>query len=139
MNLATSHNNPPHVSPKSMGASLVWLAIYTLLVFGLAVLFYGWLLNKMWLVPVLAEIVLIKSAWTTGPFWKGLAARFAGLTIGNVLAYFLYIIPVIYEGKEPWSEEALWAYIIVAVQTAAAAVALLVSRRLLRKKQAATS
>lgn len=122
-----------------MGASLVWLAIYTLLVFGLAVLFYGWLLNKMWLVPVLAEIVLIKSAWTTGPFWKGLAARFAGLTIGNVLAYFLYIIPVIYEGKEPWSEEALWAYIIVAVQTAAAAVALLVSRRLLRKKQAATS
>lgn len=138
MNLATSHNNPPHVYPKSIGTSLVWLAIYTLLVFGLAVLFYGWLLNKMWLVPVLAEIVLIKSAWTTGPFWKGLAARFAGLTIGNVLAYFFYIIPVIYEGKEPWSEEALWAYIIVAVQTAVAAVALLASRRLFRKKQVVT-
>jgi len=118
---------------------VIWLAVYALLVFGLAVLFYNLLLNKMWLVPLLAEMVLIKSTWTTGPFWKGLAARFAGLTVGNVLAYFLYIVPVIYEGKEPWSEEALWAYIIVAVQTAVAALTLLASRRLLRKKQVATS
>lgn len=127
MNLATSHNNPPRVSPKT-GAAVIWLAVYALLVFGLAVLFYKLLLNKMWLVPLLAEIVLIKSAWTTLPFWKGLAARLAGLVIGNGLAYFLYVIPVIYEGKEPWSEESLWAYIIVAVQTVVAAIALLASR-----------
>src|SRR4051794_2641635 len=102
MNLATSHNDPPHVSPRTIGAAVIWLAVYALLVFGLSVLFYGLLLNKMWLVPLVAEVVLIKSAWTTGPFWKGLAARFAGLTIGSVLEYFFYIIPVIYEGKEPW-------------------------------------
>ena len=139
MNLATSHNNPPPVSPKTSGAAVIWLAVYALFVFGLAVLFYNLLLNNMWLVPLLAEVGLIKSAWTTGPFWKGMAARFAGLVAGNALAYFLYIIPVIYEGKEPWSEESLWAYIIVAVQTAVAALALLASRRLLRKKQVATS
>jgi hypothetical protein len=122
-----------------LGAALIWLAVYALLVFGLAALFYKLLLNKMWLVPLLAEVVLIKSAWTTGSFWKGLVGRFVGLTIGNTLAYFLYVIPVIYEGKEPWSEEALWAYIIVAVQTAVAAAALVAIRRLLRKKLVATS
>lgn len=139
MNLATSQNNPPHESHKMLGAALIWLAVYALLVFGLAALFYKLLLNKMWLVPLLAEVVLIKSAWTTGSFWKGLVGRFVGLTIGNTLAYFLYVIPVIYEGKEPWSEEALWAYIIVAVQTAVAAAALVAIRRLLRKKLVATS
>jgi hypothetical protein len=122
-----------------LGAALIWLAVYALLVFGLAALFYKLLLNKMWLVPLLAEVVLIKSTWTTGSFWKGLVGRFVGLTIGNTLAYFLYVIPVIYEGKEPWSEEALWAYIIVAVQTAVAAAALVAIRRLLRKKLVATS
>jgi len=139
MTPAASQSNPTHQRPKRAGLAVVWLAIYSLAVFGLAVLFYRFLLNTMWLVPVLAEVILIKGAWTVGPFWKGLIARFAGLTIGNVLAYFLYVIPVIYEGKEPWSEEALWAYITVAVQTAIAAVALVASRRLLRKKPVATS
>jgi hypothetical protein len=135
MNLATSQNNPP---PKPRRA-LLWCAVYTLLVFGLAVLFYRLLLNKMWVVPVFAEIVLIKSVWTTTSFWKGLVVRFAGLTIGNALAHFFYVIPVIYEGMQPWSEEALWAYIIVAVQTVVAAVALLASRCLLRKKHGVSS
>jgi len=111
------------------------------LVFGLAVLSYKLklLLNQMWLVPLLAEVVLIKSAWTTGPFWKGLVARFAGLTIGNTLNYFLFVIPVIYEGKQPWGEEKVWAYVTVAVQTVVAAGALVASRRLLRKNPVATS
>ena len=135
MNLATSPNIPP-AKPRR---ALVRCAVYTLLVFGLAVLFYRLLVNKMWLVPMLAEIVLIKSVWTTSSFWTGLAVRFAGLTIGNALAHFIYVIPVIYEGKQPWSEEALWAYIIVAVQTVVAAVALLASQSLLRKRQRTAS
>ncbi|MGA3163915.1 MAG: hypothetical protein ABSD77_06960 [Verrucomicrobiota bacterium] len=121
-----------------MGLAIIWFGIYTLAVFGLAILFYRLLLNKMWLVPMLAEIVLIKSMSTTSPLWKGLVVRFAGITIGNMLAYFLYIVPVIYHGKEPWSEEVLWIYIAVAVQTSVAVIAQLVSRCLLQKKQASS-
>ena len=139
MNLENSHNNPPQESRKSFGAALIWLAVYTLLVFGLATLFYKLLLNKMWLVPLLAEVALIRNAWTTGPFWKGLLARFVGLTIGNALTHFLYVIPVIYEGDAPWSEEALWGYIIVTVQTAVAAGAYAAIRRLLGRKRVGTS
>lgn len=139
MSLATSQRNPLLKPRRTVGLSLVWLGLYALLVFGLAVLFYGFLLSQMWLVPLLAEIVLIKSSWTSSSYWKGLLARFAGLATGNALAYFFYVIPVIYEGKERWPEEALWAYVIVAVQTVVAAAALVASRRLLRKKPVATS
>jgi hypothetical protein len=134
MNQATSQRNPRLKPRRAVGLSLVWLGVYTLLVLGLAVLFYRFLLNKMWLVPVLAEIALIKSPWTTSSYWKGLVARFAGIANGNTLAHFLYVIPVIYEGKETWSEEALWAYVIVGAQTAVAAVALFTTRALVRKK-----
>jgi hypothetical protein len=139
MNPAASQSSPTLPYLKISGLAIIWFGIYALAVFGLAVLFYRFLLNQMWLVPLLAEIILIKSAWTVGPFWRGLAARFVGLVIGNTLAHFLYVIPVIYEGKEPWSEEAVWAYVIVAAQTSVAAVVLFIIRRLLRKKQPATS
>jgi xanthine/uracil permease len=118
---------------------LGWLVAYGLIAAGLGALLYKFLFATMLLVPLVAETVLVKSLWTTSSYWKGIVARFTGLVIANVLTYFLYVIPVIYEGKEPWSEEALWAYVVVGVQTVVAAIALLASRRLLRKKPVATS
>jgi H+/Cl- antiporter ClcA len=117
-----------------MGVGLGWLVVYVLVAAGLGALLYKHLFTTMLLVPLVAESVLIKSPWTTSAYWKGVVARFAGLAIANALTYFLYVIPVIYEGKEPWSEEALWAYVVVGVQTVVAAIALLASRRLTRKK-----
>jgi len=139
MNPASSQNKPAPQHLKISAAAIVKLGLHSLAVFGLAVLFYRLLLNKMWLVPLLAEIVIAKSVWTIGPLWRGLIARSAGIVIGNALAYFLYIIPVIYKGNDPWSEEALWAYIVVGVQTVVAAIVLITTRVLTRKILASAS
>lgn len=139
MNQETSCRSLPNLPPRTIGASLGWLVAYVLVAAGLGALLYKFLFATMLLVPLVAETVLVKSLWTTSSYWKGIIARFAGLVIANVFIYFLYVIPVIYEGKEPWSEEALWAYVVVGVQTVVAAIALLASRRLLRKKSVAAS
>src|SRR5437773_11647285 len=90
MSLATSQNNPPPKPRRAVGIALAWLAAYALAVFGLRVLTYRLHLNQMWLVPVLADIVVIKSVWTTSSSSHGVVGRLVGLAVGRALADLLY-------------------------------------------------
>lgn len=138
MNPATSPSKLNRVRPKRLVSAVVTLGGYIIAAFGLRIFLYCFHLNVMLLVPLMAELVLIKSVWTTMAFWKGVIARCIGLTFVEALTYYLYLIPVVYQGKEPWSEEALVAYVNVTVQTAVAAAALLASRKLTRCKSCST-
>lgn len=134
MNPETFPKNPFNLSPKAIGVGLGWLAGYAMLAAALGVLLYKFTLVPVFVVPVLAEGVLVKSIWTTCSFWWGLLARSMALTVSHILEHNLYVIPVIYEGGQPWPEEYAWAGLVLAGQTVVAAVVLLVVRKLLRSR-----
>lgn len=134
MNPETFPQNPFNLSPKAIGVGLGWLATYTLLAAVLEVLLYKFTLVPMFVVPLFAEGVLVKSIWTACSFWCGLLARFLGLIAASILVHNIYVIPVIYEGGEPWPEEYAWAGLVLVGQTAVAAVVQLVVRKLLRSR-----
>ena len=134
MNLEYSQRSPRHQLLRRLGLGSGWLAAYVLSAAALGALLYEFLFATVLLVPVVAEFVIIKSPWTISSFWKGVSVRFAGLAIANLLTYFCYVVPVVYAGGQPWSEEALWAYVVVAVQTVVAAIVLLAVRATIGRK-----
>src|SRR5437867_95033 len=93
---------------KQTVRSVVVLAGYILAVAGLKVLAYRWRVNELFLVPLGAELVLLKSVWTTCSFGRGLLARSVGLALGNTLAHRFYVLPAIYHNQEPWPDEFDW-------------------------------
>ena len=136
MNPAPS-TNLPRRRPGSTkpGLALRWVA-YVLVVAGLRVLAYRWSVNEMFLVPLGAELVLVKSAWTTTTFAGGWFVRGLGLALGNALAHRCYLIPAIYHDHEPWPEEFDWLCIGIAVQVMAVTVPFWIHRRIERRQSA---
>jgi hypothetical protein len=125
-----SQSRPPRPLVSRIVRAALGLCAYALAVFGLSVVCHRFHLDEVIVVPLVAELLLIKSNWTNCSFWKGLAGRLAGLALGNSLAYHLYLVPLIYRGAEPWPEEATWGYLCCALQTLVAAVAFSIARRL---------
>jgi hypothetical protein len=106
------------------------LALYATSIVGLRVLCHRWQWNEVFVVPFLGELILFPTLWTSMAYWKGALGRLLGLSLGNCLFHFLYLIPVVYHGQDPWPEEVLWSYVITAAQTVVAGLALLASRLL---------
>jgi len=133
MNQAPS-TNPLRRHPGSTKYRLAfrWVA-YVLVVAVLRILAYRWRVNEMFLVPLGAELVLVKSGWTTTTFAGGWFVRGLGLALGNALAHRFYLIPAIYQEHEPWPEEFDWLCIGIAVQVMAVAVPFWIHRRIERR------
>lgn len=113
---------------------------YIVTVAAVEILFYRFSFSSyasLWIPPLLAEPALFSNQFRDWPYWKGLVARLASLVLARMVVHYTYVIPVVYRGAEAWSEEVLWAGIVVASQVAVAAIALIASRRLLRMRQPA--
>ena len=127
-----SPNSPPPPSsalPRPAFA-VAALLLYVASILGLRVLCHRWHWNEVLIVPLLAELILLPTPWTRVTCWKALLGRLLGLSLGNALFYRLYLIPVVYQGQDPWPEESLWLCVITAGQTIVAALALLASRKM---------
>jgi len=94
----------------------------------------------LWLPPLLAEAALLGGQLRGWPYWKGFIGRAICLVAACVIQHYAYARPVAYRGHEADAfEEVVWDGFMIVCQTGVAALALLASRRLLRKKQQSTS
>ncbi len=63
--------NPSSLSPKAIGVGLGWLAGYAMLAAALGMLFYKFSPVFKFVIPLVAEGLLIRSIWVTCSFLGG--------------------------------------------------------------------
>ncbi len=112
---------------KLIRRRLVWFGVYTASVFLLSIPLYMYLFTSMVAVPLVSGLIFPKLV-RVGNYWKSLLWQASGLIIGNLLLHYIYVIPFIYKGDEPWSEEIGMRYLVMAVQIIIAAIILLIVR-----------
>ena len=115
--------HPTPVARRSRPAAwiLTWF-LYAGLVLGLRVVCQRWEWNETLIVPLAGELLLLPSPWSGKPAWKMILGRAAGLSAGNWLFFQTYVVRVVYQGAEPWSEEVPWAWVIAGAQLVVASL-----------------
>ncbi len=110
-------------------AAMLRLGSYTLAIFGLSSLFHLSYVDSwpLWIVPMLSELFLIGTEWTTARFAKAIGSRFIGIVAGSALAYFLYVLPFVGD-DQPYRDDFAQAMIFAALQVPFAAAAWLIDR-----------
>ncbi len=94
--------------------STIAFCIYSLLVFGVL---SSYNFTAMFLAPLIAEIALIRSEWTHGGFMKATVSRFLGITAGAILNYNIYVLHFVFDGTDPYGEDAALLAFFVPIQT----------------------
>ena len=109
---------PGQAQPRRHGLAAWTLTgvLYVGVALGLRVACYRWEWNEILFIPLAGELLLLSTPWSRRPVWKGILARAAALALAGWLFHWTYLVPVVYEGGEPWAEEIPWAWVIVAAQ-----------------------
>ena len=129
MHQATSIQHQHH---SGMKTKLVHFTVYTVAVCLLSVLLYKHLFTSIIVVPLIAGLIFI-ALRQSAALWEALLWQTGGLFIGNLLLHYFYVLPIIYKGQEPWSEEILMRLFAFAAQAVVAFVMLSIAN-LVRNK-----
>jgi hypothetical protein len=128
MSQVTSPKNPSRKVPEIAARMCAYVAVAVFV----QILFYRLEVRSLfaiWVViPVAAEPALFSRRLGSGSYLQGVAFRFLGLAVAQVIVHFAYVIPVVYKGVEPFAGEGLWAAFNALARTCVAIVVLAGSR-----------
>ena len=121
----------PGPSPRLEGTLIL---VYTSILCLGSALLYSRLGLSIVIPPLVAEALLWKVA-RRQRIWRAVISRVLAAACAQLIAYWFYVLPVVYQGEQAWSEESVWSAATAGAQAVWAVVLHLVLRALAKQRR----